>query len=164
MTIVFFIIKNIAFVIKNRKTKDQDAKHQFDYDIKRSLFMLQASEDDSFSYIKQNFKKRLRRLCGSDFQRRKYITSYVNVYQSHVLETKEGLSLTSKEYHKVILSTIWEGFIHIISWISFNFGCTLILLGVCVTYLQSTITNLELGQAFMQIPFPMGLKELFYSS
>lgn len=47
MTIVFFIIKNIAFVIKNRKTKDQDAKHQFDYDIKRSLFMLQASEDDS---------------------------------------------------------------------------------------------------------------------
>ncbi len=73
------------------------------------------------------------------------------------------MSLTSKEYHKVILSTIWEGFIHIISWISFNFGCTLILLGVCVTYLQSTITNPELGQAFMQIPFPMGLKELFYS-
>ena len=163
MTIVFFIIKNIAFVIKNRKTKDQDVKHQFDYDIKRSLFMLQASEDDSFAYIKQNFKKRLRRYCGSDFQRRKYMTSYVNVYQSHVLETKEGLSLTSKEYHKVILSTIWEGLIHIISWISFNFGCTLILLGVCVTYLQSTITNPELGQAFMQIPFPMGLKELFYS-
>lgn len=163
MTIVLFIIKNIAFVIKNIKTKDQDAKHQFKYDTKRSLFMLQVDQDDSFSYVKQNFKKRLKRYCGSDFQRRKYMTSYVNVYQSHVLETKEGMSLTSKEYHKVILSTIWEGIIHVISWISFVFACSLALIGLCTYYIQFCKDWPIVAQTYSQSNSIPLIKEIFYA-
>lgn len=147
LTIIFFVIRLILFAIKNYRTKDQDANHLFEYDDKRSFFMLQSDKDDSIDYIKQNFFKRYRRFIGSDFQRRKYITSYVNVYQSGLLNTKDKTALTAKQYHKVIRSTILECLEHIIAWVSFAFSNLIVVLGVYAAYISLLYKSYASGYA-----------------
>lgn len=131
-TIVWFIINLLVFYLRNRKHWGDDANHEFKFDLGKSLFMLQGDKDDDYNYIKKNFIKRYNRFVGSDFQKRKYLTAYINVLESDIFVSKP--ELTSVQKRKIFFKVNYATFESVIGMFTYIFCIALICLGILTAY------------------------------
>lgn len=139
--LIWIVVNFVTFYLHNRKDWDKDAKHTFEYDVNRSLFMLQSDKDDTIEYVKSNFYKRYKRYIGSEFQTRKYITSYVNVIESRCLEIDSDLKadIHSIKKQKILMSK--EAITHCVGWISYVFISSFVIIGPLFVYSNIMYVN-----------------------